>query len=53
MAQRLLLIMPNFFDYPQVICEELQKMGYIVDYFDDRPSTRSIIKAIKIGRAHV
>lgn len=46
MAQRLLLIMPNFFDYPQVICEELQKMGYIVDYFDDRPSTRSIIKAI-------
>lgn len=43
---RLLLIMPNFFDYPQVITEELKKMGYEVDFFDDRPSTNSFIKAI-------
>lgn len=43
---RLLLIMPNFFDYPQVIVETLSKMGYNVDFFDDRPSTNSLIKAI-------
>lgn len=27
MKRKLLLIMPNFFDYPQAICEELEKMG--------------------------
>lgn len=43
---RALLIMPNFFEYPQAISEELTRMGYIVDYFDDRPSTNGIIKAI-------
>ncbi|MDM0906259.1 hypothetical protein QTI73_11165 [Clostridium perfringens] len=43
---KLLLIMPNFFDYPEVITKELENMGYDVDCFDDRPSTNSIIKAI-------
>ena len=38
--------MPNFFDYPQAICEELEKMGYEVDCFDDRPSTNGMVKAI-------
>ena len=33
MKRKLLLIMPNFFDYPQAICEELEKMGYEVDCF--------------------
>ena len=45
MKRKLLLIMPNFFDYPQAICEELEKMGgwgYEVDCFDDRPSTNGI-----------
>ncbi len=42
----LLLIMPNFFDYPQLIQQELEKMGYHVDFFDDRPSTSSWVKAI-------
>lgn len=42
---KLLLIMPNFFDYPQVISEELENMGYEVDLFDDRPSTNAWIKA--------
>ncbi len=42
----LLLIMPNFFDYPQLIRHELEKMGYHVDFFDDRPSTSSWVKAI-------
>ena len=43
---KLLLIMPNFFEYPIHICNELEKMGYEVDFFDDRPSTNACIKAI-------
>lgn len=51
MNQKVLLIMPNFFDYPQAICAELNNMGYEVDYFDDRPSTKGIVKAlIRINR---
>ena len=46
MKQNILLIMPNFFDYPQIISKELEGMGYEVDYFDDRPSTSGIVKAI-------
>lgn len=41
----LLLIMPNFFEYPQIIKEELEGMGYNVDFFDDRPSTNAWVKA--------
>lgn len=44
--KKLLLIMPNFFNYPYEISEELIKMGYEVDCFDDRPSTNGFIKAI-------
>lgn len=43
---KLLLIMPRFFDYPQIILEELNKMGYNVDFFDDRPSEKGFIKAV-------
>lgn len=43
---RILLIMPNFFNYPDVIIEELTKQGHIVDFFDDRPSTNPIVKSI-------
>lgn len=43
---KLLLIMPNFFDYPEVIIKEIESMGYKVDYFDDRPSTSTFVKAI-------
>lgn len=46
MKRKLLLIMPNFFDYPQAICKELENMGYEVDCFDDRPSTNGMVKAI-------
>ena len=44
-SSRILLIMPNFFDYPSTIKEELEAKGYIVDLFDDRPSTNPWIKA--------
>lgn len=46
MNKKLLLIMPNFFDYPQAISDELEQMGYEVDCFDDRPSTSGFVKAI-------
>lgn len=43
--------MPSFFDYPELISEELNNMGYEVDFFDDRPSTNSWIKAaIRINK---
>ena len=43
--KKVLLIMPNFFEYPKIISEELENMGYEVDFFDDRPSTRPLVKA--------
>lgn len=48
---KLLLIMPRFFDYPEVITKELTNMGYEVDFFDDRPSTNAWVKAaIRINK---
>ena len=48
---KLLLIMPKFFDYPEIIVNELNEMGYEVDFFDDRPSTNDWIKAaIRINK---
>lgn len=48
---KLLLIMPKFFDYPEIIVDELNEMGYEVDFFDDRPSTNAWIKAaIRINK---
>lgn len=44
--KKALLIMPNFFEYPVDICKQLNRLGYDVDFFDDRPSTNSIIKAM-------
>ena len=50
----LLLIMPNFFDYPKQIKLELEKIGYNVDFFDDRPSTNSLVKSIiKINKNYI
>ena len=48
---RLLLIMPRFFNYPEVITKELKEMGYEVDFWDDRPSTSALVKAtIRINK---
>jgi len=48
---KLLLIMPRFFNYPELISEELNRMGYEVDFFDDRPSTNTWVKAaIRINK---
>lgn len=48
---KLLLIMPRFFNYPELISEELNRMGYEVDFFDDRPSTNAWVKAaIRINK---
>jgi hypothetical protein len=43
---KVLLITPNFFDYPVVISDEIRSMGHEVDWFDDRPSTNSFVKSI-------
>lgn len=43
---KILLIMPRFFDYPEAISKELNNLGYDVDCFDDRPSTKGLVKAI-------
>ena len=43
---KVLLIMPKFFNYPEIISEELNNMGYEVDFFDDRPSTNAWVKAM-------
>lgn len=49
---KLLLIMPRFFNYPELIIEELNRMGYEVDFFDDRPSTNAWVKAaIRINKS--
>lgn len=49
--KKVLLIMPNFFEYPHVICEEIKSLGYEVDFFDDRPSTSPLVKAtIRINK---
>lgn len=43
--------MPRFFDYPEIIIDELKNMGYEVDFFDDRPSTNAWVKAaIRINK---
>lgn len=50
-SKKLLLIMPRFFNYPQLICAELENMGYETDFFDDRPSTNPWVKAaIRINK---
>lgn len=43
---KILLITPNFFNYPKIISDELTEMGYEVDWFDDRPSTSGLVKAV-------
>lgn len=49
--KNILLIMPNFFNYPEIISNELTSMGYTVDFFDDRPSTNPWMKAaIRINK---
>lgn len=49
--KKLLLIMPRFFNYPELIKDELNNLGYEVDFFDDRPSTNAWIKAaIRINK---
>ena len=43
--------MPRFFNYPELIKDELNNLGYEVDFFDDRPSTNAWIKAaIRINK---
>lgn len=42
---RVLLIMPSFFNYPDVIIHTLDSMGIECDRFNDRPSDNPVVKA--------
>jgi hypothetical protein len=43
---KILFISPNYFDYPSIISSHLQKMGYSVHWFNDRPNNRLFSKAL-------
>jgi hypothetical protein len=45
-GKRLLLFAPKFFGYEQHIVEHLKGRGAIVDYYDERPSNKIIVKAL-------
>lgn len=47
--KRILLVAPTFYNYHTEIKKELEKQGYIVDYFDDRPSKNPFIKGFIKG----
>lgn len=42
--KRILLIAPTFYNYHTEIKNELEKQGYRVDYYDDRPSKNPFVK---------
>lgn len=42
----ILLITPNFFNYPKAMCKKLEECGHRVDWFDDRPCENGVVKAI-------
>lgn len=44
--KKVLFIAPNFFSYSSIIKNKLEEKGYVVDWFDDRPSTNIIDKCI-------
>lgn len=44
--KKILLITPDFFDYPKLISECLKKKGYDVDWLSDRPFSSNILKGI-------
>lgn len=44
--KKILFIGPKFYDYHLMIKEEFERRGYLVDYFDDRPSTSFLTKAL-------
>jgi hypothetical protein len=41
-----LFISPAFFGYEESICNAIVKAGYTVDFFDERTSNKSVLKAI-------
>lgn len=44
--KKVLFIGPNYFNYHNIIAEGLRDKGYEVTYFDDRPSTSFLMKAL-------
>lgn len=44
--KKILLICPKFFDYHIEFINELKELGADVDYYDERPSNKNIVKAL-------
>ncbi|MGN1398966.1 MAG: hypothetical protein ACI4WG_03100 [Erysipelotrichaceae bacterium] len=44
--KKLLFIGPRFYNYHEIIKQGFERAGYEVDYFDDRPDTNFITKAL-------
>jgi hypothetical protein len=44
--KRILFISPAFFGYEISICDALKENGYLVDYYDERTSNNSLMKAV-------
>src|SRR4051794_958052 len=44
-GKHVLFFAPSFFGYEREITNKLQSLGAIVDYFDERPSNASLLKA--------
>lgn len=52
--KKILFISPKFFGYHEIIQSQLHEFGAQVDYFDERPSNNTIIKAVmRINRNFV
>lgn len=52
--KRVLFIAPSFFNYAQLIIDEMIKQGYRVDFYDERPSKSTLMKAlIRINQNYV
>ena len=49
--KRVLLICPCFFEYHLVICDGIKKLGIAVDWYDDLPSEKNIVRAL--GRLNI
>jgi len=45
-GKKILFISPRFFNYEKEIKARLEKMGAVVDFYDERPSNNSFAKAL-------
>lgn len=44
--EKVLLISPRFFEYHFAICEGIRELGMELDWYDDLPNTKSVVRAL-------